>query len=126
MRRVGLVLVLSLAVGLTLLAGAASASQRHPGFHSGFHGGHVTIFIGHGHPFVHHPFLIHHPFVHPGLFHPHLRSPVFVPNPVIVVQPAPQPVWVPGFWQWDGFQWIWVPGHWAFPAPALVPRNPCD
>ena len=27
---------------------------------------------------------------------------------------VPQLVWVPGFWWWDGFQWVWAPGHWTW------------
>jgi len=25
------------------------------------------------------------------------------------------PVWVPGFWSWNGATWVWVPGHWVTP-----------
>lgn len=24
------------------------------------------------------------------------------------------PVWVRGFWGWNGYGWVWVPGHWAW------------
>lgn len=37
---------------------------------------------------------------------PHRSSTIFV-------TPA-QPVWVQGFWGWNGFQWVWVPGYWAW------------
>jgi hypothetical protein len=26
----------------------------------------------------------------------------------------PPPVWVPGYWAWDGVRWIWVQGHWRW------------
>lgn len=32
-----------------------------------------------------------------------------VPHPGAFVK---QPVWVQGFWGWNGFGWVWVPGHW--------------
>lgn len=36
-----------------------------------------------------------------------------VPSPAPrAVVPRAQPVWVPGFWAWDGFSWVWVPPHW--------------
>ncbi|MBI3628202.1 MAG: YXWGXW repeat-containing protein [Candidatus Rokubacteria bacterium] len=37
-----------------------------------------------------------------------------------------RPVWVPGFWTWDGFEWVWVPAHWVIPRHQLLLRNPCD
>jgi hypothetical protein len=24
-----------------------------------------------------------------------------------------QPVWVQGYWGWNGFSWVWVPGYWV-------------
>jgi len=36
--------------------------------------------------------------------------------------PAPGPgrrvVWVPGYWQWSGTQWIWIKGSWRLPPKA--------
>jgi hypothetical protein len=43
------------------------------------------------------------------------RDHVNEPNPVYrpgAPLPAPGPTWVPGFWWWDGYQWVWYPGHW--------------
>lgn len=37
-----------------------------------------------------------------------------VPGVPSIVAPAPQPVWVPGFWAWNGFTWVWVPSHWSW------------
>jgi len=100
--------------------------------------GHGPHFIGHEfirhprtihrHDFVHHEVHVHHHFVHHGFFHPQfhrLIHPHFGPA-VIIVDPTPRPIWIPGFWHWDGFRWVWVPGHWVFPGHRLVPRNPCD
>ena len=39
-----------------------------------------------------------------------VACPAFIPAPVIVAQP----VWVPGFWAWNGVGWVWVPGRWAW------------
>lgn len=27
-------------------------------------------------------------------------------------QPAPEAVWVDGYWRWQGGQYVWVPGYW--------------
>ncbi len=35
-------------------------------------------------------------------------------------QPAPQAVWVPGYWHWTGAQYTWIPGHWETPPPGVV------
>ena len=117
MRRLGL--ALALLTALALLPGGAWAFNGrgfHGGFRgSGFHGGgvrnHRVIFHGravHNHRvfFPQRPF-----FHHPHFFRPFVGS-VFVATPVIVAA-APSPVWVPGFWQWTGWQWVWVPGRWA-------------
>lgn len=115
MKRFALSILIAGAVGLLLLPGAGWARHHH-----GFHSGHVTVFIGHGHPFVHHPFVVHPHFIHPGFIHPHF-GPTF-----IVVNPAPNWVWVPGFGGWNGSNWVWVPGHWTVHGHGLFLRNPCD
>lgn len=102
MKRLALAFALALAVSLTLLAGAAGAHHRHHGIFVG-----CCVFIGPVSPFVHHHF-IHHGFIDPGF-----APSVIVTNQVVVVDPVPQPVWVPGSWWWNGFQWVWWPGHWA-------------
>ena len=101
MKRIGLTLALALVVGLGLLPGAAWAwSNRNS---VGVPAGHVSVFVGH--PFVHHHFF------HPGFVHHRFFAPsVIVTNSVVVVEP----VWVPGFWSWTGFQWVWVPGRWGW------------
>jgi len=97
MKRLALAFVLALAVSLTLLAGAAGAHHGHHGFHGG-----CCVFIGPVSPFFPHPFGLHRHFFFPP-------SSTF-----IVVDAAPQPVWVPGSWWWNGFQWVWWPDHWVF------------
>jgi hypothetical protein len=102
MRRIALALALLLLTSFTLLPGAAWAGGSHlrvfvgQGFQSA-----CCVFIGPRHPFGHRHF-----FFSQGFFLP-------PPSSFIVVDPAPQPVWIPGFWWWSGFQWVWVPGHWA-------------
>ena len=34
------------------------------------------------------------------------------PRPPIVV--VPQIMWVPGYWYWNGYQWVLVPGYWTY------------
>ena len=34
---------------------------------------------------------------------------------VVPVQPAPAAVWVPGYWNWNGYQYNWIAGFWAVP-----------
>ncbi len=102
MKRIGLALVLALT--LTFLPGGAWASHRHHHGHHGFHRG-CCVFVGPVgpvSPFFPHPFGLHRHFFFPP-------SSTF-----IVVDPAPQQVWVPGSWWWNGFQWVWWPGHWVF------------
>lgn len=111
MMRIGrtLGIVIAFAVSLTLLPGTAWAWGGH-----GFHSGHGGPFIGHGHHALHGGRCVFigpgHPFVAHGFGAHHNGS------TVIAVHPAPQPVWVPGFWWWNGFQWVWAPGHWAVPG----------
>jgi hypothetical protein len=42
-------------------------------------------------------------------------APVYVapPTPVYHYQPAPQPVWVPGHWEWQGNRHVWVHGQYV-------------
>ncbi|MGH2767434.1 MAG: hypothetical protein ACRDIF_00535 [Actinomycetota bacterium] len=102
MKRVGLALGLTLAVALTLVPARAWASHGHA--FVAIRSGHVSVFIHHGHPFVHRHFLFrHHPHVlhrhhavHHGVIHPHFRSTIIVVDPVIVV---PKRVWAPGLWR---------------------------
>lgn len=102
MMRRGLALAFVLAAILVTLPSTAGAWGNRAVIVAPSHGS--VFFVEHGHPFVHHPrFFIAHPFVAT----PFIVSPV-VPPPVIVVQP----IWVPGFWSWNGVQWVWAPGHW--------------
>jgi hypothetical protein len=42
------------------------------------------------------------------------------PTPVEAVSapPAPNAVWVPGYWIYDGRTYTWQSGHWVIPVPA--------
>lgn len=48
--------------------------------------------------------------VHIGAGAPVYQAPAPV-YPVYQYQPAPQAVWVPGHWQWQGNRHVWVHGH---------------
>jgi hypothetical protein len=34
---------------------------------------------------------------------------------VVPAQPAPDAVWIPGYWNWNGYQYNWIAGYWAIP-----------
>ena len=47
------------------------------------------------------------------------------PAPPVVVAPAPMApapgyVWAPGYYAWNGYQYIWVTGRWIEPRPGFV------
>jgi YXWGXW repeat-containing protein len=37
---------------------------------------------------------------------------------VIGVAPSPGLVWVAGYWEWGGDDYVWVPGRWMAPEPG--------
>lgn len=37
---------------------------------------------------------------------------------VIPARPAANAVWVDGYWDWIGFQFVWVDGYWELSPPA--------
>ncbi len=64
---------------------------------------HGSVFFVPRHHFVHRRFVVVQPFVAT----PFVTAP-FAPPPVIAVRP----IWAPGFWSWNGVQWVWIAGHW--------------
>ncbi|MCX5682720.1 MAG: YXWGXW repeat-containing protein [Planctomycetota bacterium] len=45
--------------------------------------------------------------------------------PAVIVERRPPPpnqglVWIDGFWEWNGRQYVWEPGHWAAPPRGGV------
>jgi hypothetical protein len=45
--------------------------------------------------------------------------------PAVVVERRPSPpsrghVWIDGYWNWSGRQYVWQPGHWAVPPRQHV------
>ena len=45
------------------------------------------------------------------------------PAAIAEVRPAPPyagAVWIPGFWFWNGTQYVWVAGSWAAPRPGFA------
>lgn len=131
MKQTGLVLALSLVLGLTLVPEAAWAWGRNvvrgdirvgvkPRGEKSFRGHEHQLFRPH--PFFRHKFKIHHRFKGPG----HFRDPRFprhfghrgfvrpkFRSPFVPAIPPTRPVWVPGSWGWTGFGWVWIPGHWV-------------
>lgn len=39
------------------------------------------------------------------------------PADVVLVQPAPDTVWIAGCWIWEPRGYVWMPGHWERPPP---------
>jgi len=39
------------------------------------------------------------------------------PSEVISPQPAPEAVWIQGYWAYTSRGYAWVPGHWEIPPP---------
>ena len=45
------------------------------------------------------------------------------PEPIVEVRPATpfaNAVWIPGYWQWNGYRHVWVGGHWSAPRAGWV------
>lgn len=106
MRRILVVLLLSLSVlGVSALpASARGDSHRH------FKGGHHLRSFRHG---FHHlgPRLHHrHHFSHLRALR-HRHSIFFFPG-FVIPSTACDPVRIPGRWFWTGHEWLWVTEHW--------------
>jgi hypothetical protein len=42
--------------------------------------------------------------------------PAAAPAPdVVQAPPSPDAVWVPGYWDWNGYQYNWIAGYWTMP-----------
>jgi len=39
---------------------------------------------------------------------------------VFTAPPAPNAIWIPGYWSYDGRAYTWVTGHWEVPPPAAT------
>jgi hypothetical protein len=37
---------------------------------------------------------------------------------VVSAPPAPNALWVPGYWSFDGYRYAWRAGHWEIPPPT--------
>ncbi|TFW34611.1 YXWGXW repeat-containing protein [Massilia horti] len=44
------------------------------------------------------------------------------PPPRFEVVPPPRPdaIWVPGYWDWNGYNYVWVGGYWVAQQPGYV------
>jgi hypothetical protein len=50
-------------------------------------------------------------------------SPPPAPAPltdVVTPCPAPNALWVPGYWDYNGSGYTWTAGHWEIPPPATT------
>ena len=48
------------------------------------------------------------------------QYPASAPAPdIVVAQPSPYAVWVPGYWDWNGYQYNWMAGCWTVPPPGF-------
>ena len=43
------------------------------------------------------------------------QAPPPIQAEVVLAQPSPQHVWIPGFWTWRNQQYEWMAGHWELP-----------
>jgi len=34
---------------------------------------------------------------------------------VVIAQPSPRHVWIPGYWTWRNDEYEWMAGHWELP-----------
>ncbi len=37
---------------------------------------------------------------------------------VVVASPGPGAVWIQGYYDWNGVQYVWIPAYWAYPPPG--------
>jgi hypothetical protein len=51
----------------------------------------------------------------PNLLHGYTTIGQAAPPDVIPSQPSPAAVWIPGYWNWNGYQYNWIAGFWAIP-----------
>jgi hypothetical protein len=44
-------------------------------------------------------------------------APPAPPAETITASPAPNALWIPGYWTFDGARYTWTAGHWEIPPP---------
>jgi hypothetical protein len=54
------------------------------------------------------------------------QAPPALQQEVVLAQPSPQHVWLPGYWTWRNDRYEWMAGHWELPpnsgAVWVAPR----
>jgi hypothetical protein len=43
------------------------------------------------------------------------QAPPAMQQEVVLAQPSPQHVWLPGYWTWRNERYEWMAGHWELP-----------
>lgn len=46
------------------------------------------------------------------------QAPPAMPQEVVLAQPSPQDVWIPGYWTWRNNQYQWMTGQWVLPPSS--------
>jgi hypothetical protein len=46
------------------------------------------------------------------------QAPPALQTEVVLAQPSPQHVWIPGYWTWRSEQYQWMAGHWELPPSS--------
>jgi hypothetical protein len=54
------------------------------------------------------------------------QAPPALQQEVVMAQPSPQHVWLPGYWTWRNSRYEWMAGHWELPPSTstawIAPR----
>jgi hypothetical protein len=104
--------------------GGGSVVRDHRDFHGGgvvrggrefrggreWHGGGVVVrgggYYGGG-GYARRPIYVHRPIIRERYYNYYRRPALIVEN----YNPIAGYYWVPGSWQWNGYEWSWQPGH---------------
>jgi hypothetical protein len=46
------------------------------------------------------------------------QGPPALRQEVVLAQPSPQHVWIPGYWTWRDNEYQWMAGHWELPPSS--------
>jgi hypothetical protein len=43
------------------------------------------------------------------------QAPPAMQQEIVLAQPSPEDVWLPGYWSWRDSHYQWIPGRWELP-----------